>query len=74
MNVFQTKLVNLKLSYTTQALLPRVQQMGKAAKEINTLTKQPDFRERISYGKRVLPLPMQVACFRSLPSQPYKHY
>ena len=69
-----TKLVHLELSYTTQALLPQVQQMGKAAKEKNTLTKQPDFRERISNGKKVLPLPMQVACFHSFPSQPCKHY
>ena len=71
-----TKLVHLELSYTTQALLPQVQQMGKAAqkRKKKTLTKQSDFRERISNGKKVLPLPMQVACFRSLPSQPYKHY
>jgi len=28
-----TKLVHLELSYTTQALLPQVQQMGKAAQK-----------------------------------------
>jgi len=49
------KTMHLKLSYTTQALLPQGQQMGKAANKIkkHASKKQPDYRRRILIGKYV---------------------